>query len=105
MVSAKAKSGTRGASTASTAARPAVKTRMPANAESPASSRIELITKDVSETPPARRSQTILASGVQIPPGMYLASIDAISAWSAIPYETRIRNAARSHHQPTAKRR
>ena len=46
-------------SISSTAVRPTTKTRIPATAESPASSRIELKTNDVSWTPPARRSQTI----------------------------------------------
>jgi hypothetical protein len=56
---------------------------MPAIAESPASSRIEVTTTEVRRSPLARRSQKTRAAGVQIPPGMYFASIEAISACRA----------------------
>ena len=63
-------------------ASPTTKTPTPASAESPASSRIDASTTGVSLTP-NRRSATTRAVGVQMPPGMYLASIESISACSA----------------------
>ena len=63
-------------------ANPTTKTPTPASAESPASSMIDASTTGVSLTP-KRRSATTRAVGVQTPPGMYLASIESISACSA----------------------
>ena len=76
-------------------------TSTPATAESPASSRIEATTTDVLSMPPAFRSQRTRAAGVQIAPGMYFASIDAISDWSATPYDVWIPSARRIHCQPS----
>ena len=75
-------SGTSGASTLSTNGRPTTKTITPETADSPASSSIDEVTSAASVTP-ARRAATTRAAGVQIPPGMYFASIEIISARSA----------------------
>ena len=78
----KAISGASGACTLSTNGRLTTKTITPATAESPASSSIDEVTRAVSVTP-ARRAATTRAAGAQIPPGMYFASIEIISARSA----------------------
>jgi hypothetical protein len=94
-----------GASASPTIARPAPKTSTPETAERPASSRIDETITGVAASVPAFLSQKTRAAGVQIPPGMYFASIDAISDWSATEYETRTDNARRIHCQPTTKSR
>ena len=71
--------GQTGASTPETNGRLAASTITPATAERPASSRIVASTTEVLSTP-ARRAATTRAAGVQTPPGMYLASIESISA-------------------------
>ena len=76
----------------------------PATAEIPASSSIEEVTSAASVTP-ARLAATTLAAGVQIPPGMYFASIEIISARSAAGYESSIPQSARIRIQPTTKTR
>ena len=77
---------------------------MPATAERPASRecpgehRRRVLT-------PARRIATTLAAGVQIPPGTYFASIEIISAWSAIRYGTRMSYDLRIRRQPSTEHR
>ena len=58
-------------------------TATPAIAERPASSAIDPSTSGVLRTP-TLRTATTRAAGVQTPPGMYLASIESISARSAV---------------------
>ena len=81
---ANATTGQSGASTPGTNGRLMTSTSTPATAESPASSRIVASTTELLSTP-ARRTATTRAAGVQTPPGMYLASIESISAPSASP--------------------
>ena len=99
-----ASSGTSGAPTSSTKARPTTKTITPATAEIPASSRIDEVTSAASVTP-ERRTATTRAAGVQTPPGTYFATIDSISARSAAGYEIRISHSPRIHIQPSTKTR
>ena len=54
---------------------------------------------------PARRAATTRAAGVQIPPGMYFASIETISARSAAGYESRTPHSRRIHIQPSTNTR
>ena len=76
----------------------------PATAEIPASRKIDDSTSAVSVTP-ARRAATTRAAGVQIPPGMYFASIETISARSVTEYGRSTPHSARIHFQPRTKTR
>ena len=80
---AKRTSGASGASTPRTQARLITKTSTPEIADSTASTRIDASTIGVFDSPVSRPSAATRAAGVQTPPGMYFASIETISAWSA----------------------
>ena len=54
---------------------------------------------------PVRRIATTRAAGVQTPPGTYFASIETISACSAIRYETWMSSSRRIQIQPRTKSR
>ena len=99
----RSRSGGSGASTPRTQASETMKTITPEIADNAASTRIDASTVPVSVTPAARRSATARAAGVHTPPGMYFASIDTISAWSATRYGTAMPHAASMRIQPRMK--
>ena len=53
---------------------------------------------------PARRAATTRAAGAQIPPGMYFASIEIISARNAAGYDSSIPHSPRIRIQPRRRR-
>ena len=83
---------------------PATNTPTPEIAERPASSKIDDSTSGVAASTPAFRSHTTRAAGVQIPPGTYFASMEAISDCNATAYEIRTSSARRIHCHPTTNR-